>query len=116
MDDIENQKSQKGSVHSRSDKFNEDIRLSQKSLNYEESEIKDTDKEKEGGDDETEPLVSPYKSERSSEKKKKKKSRRSTKRQPKQLSSEKQDQNAEDELEEKALGIIDEENWELLEI
>jgi hypothetical protein len=32
------------------------------------------------------------------------------------LSSEKQEQNAETELEEKACGIIEEENWELLEI
>ena len=63
MDDIENQKytTKRDSVRSRSDKMNEDLRLSQKSLNYdqnEESEPKET-KEKEGGDEEMEPLV-PY--------------------------------------------------------
>ena len=73
------------------------------------------DQEK-GGDEEDQPLIGGYKSERSIEKKKKRKSRRSTKGQPKQLSSEKQEQNAETELEEKASGIIEEENWELLEI
>ena len=114
MDDIENQKTpgKRGSVISKNDKMNEDIRLSQKSLNYDANE----QNEDQNGDEETQPLVNEYKSDRSFDKKKKKKSRRSTKKQPKQLSSEKQDQNAEDELEEKAYGIIEEENWELLEI
>lgn len=116
MADIENQKSpvKRVSIISKNDKMNEDIRLSQKSLNYDENE-QNVDQEK-GGDEEDQPLIGGYKSERSIEKKKKRKSRRSTKGQPKQLSSEKQEQNAETELEEKACGIIEEENWELLEI
>ena len=77
MDDIENQKTQTKEFIGSKDKMNEDLRLSQKSLNYQESEQKT---EREGGaDEETEPLVSGYKTERTDEKKKKKKSRRSTK-------------------------------------